>query len=290
MSGRLNVDGRVSVVMATHNSEDAFIPQALGSLINQTYEDLEIIVVDGKSTDNTVGLCEDILRGSGKPWAIYHTNGPEAETPVGLKWPHLVGAGNSTGEYLIFQADDDFSDSRRVELLVDAIGNAPMAYSTMIKVNVNGEVIGREGSDINDALYDAVVNHTEDAWAPHICMQQSMCRKELFFSERAYLLGKSFWEVIHTIRMYGIGDLVWAPDSLFYYRHWPGQNTMMGAATDDVRAKMGYTSEEMHMGRYNYALDSTLRNKQVTHDWDEVLRLTNVEAKRIARQRFDNTN
>ena len=287
MSGRHNVDGRVSVVVVTYNSEHRYIEQCLHSLINQTYDNLEIVLVDGGSTDSTMDIVNGILGPSGRKYLIYHTNGPEAQSSIGLSWPFLVGAGNSTGEYLILHADDDYDHPDRIRLLVKAIGDAPMAHSTFIMVNRDGRQIGRHGADMNEGLYDAVVNHTEDAFIPHIMLYAGMCQKHLYFSERCYILGKNFWEAIHTVKLYGIGDLVYVPESIMYMREWSGQTSRMGSATDLLVTESGYDKNELHMGKYNYALDSVLRDEQTTHDWDEVIRITNVEAKRIARGRFE---
>ncbi len=281
-----NVDGRVSIVLATLNGSTRYIDQALRSLVAQTYEDIEIVVVDGGSSDGTLDIVEDILGPSGRKYMVYHTNGPEAQAPISLLWPHLVGAGNSTGEFLTFHADDDCSHPDRIRLLVEDIGDAPMAYSRLVNVNEGLHPIGESGSDLNNALYDAVVNRTEETWAPHVCLQLGMCRKELYFSERCYILGMACWEVVHTILMYGIGDLVYVPESVMFYRNWRGQTTMLGAATEDLRVASGYSDDDLTYGKYNYGLTADMRSQMDAPTWDEVMRVVTTDAKRIARRRF----
>ena len=48
----------VSVIMSAHNAEKT-IEKAINSLLNQTYTNLEILLVDDFSSDRTLGICED---------------------------------------------------------------------------------------------------------------------------------------------------------------------------------------------------------------------------------------
>ena len=116
--GRLEVDGRVSAIVPVYNGEN-YLEYCLYSLIAQTYDNLEIVVVNDGSTDRSEEIAQDILGRSGRLFNIYKTNGPSAFTSISIKWPWLVGVGNSTGEYISYHCHDNLSDSRRFEILMD---------------------------------------------------------------------------------------------------------------------------------------------------------------------------
>ena len=59
----------VSVIVPTYNGEK-FISQTLESIISQDYENLEIVVVDDVSTDNTVEAVQKILESSGRKFQL----------------------------------------------------------------------------------------------------------------------------------------------------------------------------------------------------------------------------
>lgn len=51
----------VSIIIATYNSEKT-LRRALDSVLNQTYQDWECIVVDGASKDNTIGIVKEYVK------------------------------------------------------------------------------------------------------------------------------------------------------------------------------------------------------------------------------------
>ena len=107
---------RVSVVMPVYNAADT-IDRALQSALGQTYEDLEVVVVDNASTDGT----PDIVRGYGDPRIVLHEN------------PRNIGAHKnanrstqlSHGELLKFLHADDFLYPHCVERMVELMDRSP---------------------------------------------------------------------------------------------------------------------------------------------------------------------
>ena len=102
----------VSVIVPTYNGEK-FITQTLESIINQDYENLEIIVVDDVSKDNTVEVAKKILENSGRNFQLVKrtVNGRQsAARNTGLK--------ASNGEYVIFFDHDDLAEKNFVSSLV----------------------------------------------------------------------------------------------------------------------------------------------------------------------------
>lgn len=109
------INSLVSVVVSNYNNEK-YIEQCLESLIRQTYKNIEIIVVDDASTDNSVEVIEE--------WIKSDKNTVEKQKKVILlKLPRNVGFSGAVtaglflthGEYIAMQDGDDYSDEKRIE-------------------------------------------------------------------------------------------------------------------------------------------------------------------------------
>lgn len=101
------MDELISVIINVYNGEK-FIKKCLDSVINQTYKNLEIIIVNDGSTDNTLSICE-----SYKDNRIKIIN----QENMGLSLSRNVGIDNATGEYLFFVDVDDYIELDAIEYL-----------------------------------------------------------------------------------------------------------------------------------------------------------------------------
>ena len=94
---------KVSVIMPVYNAED-YIRKSLGSVVNQVYKNLEIIIVDDASTDNTKKIIKEYADKDERIIPFYQSinKGVSAARNVGLK--------AVTGEYVVFiDSDDEFT-------------------------------------------------------------------------------------------------------------------------------------------------------------------------------------
>lgn len=104
--------GKVTVIMAAYNSE-AFIEKAIRSVLDQTYRNLELFIVDDASTDDTARVIETF----DDPRIIFHRN----EINKGPYWARNFAISQTDSEYIALQDSDDWSDRTRIEKLVVAI-------------------------------------------------------------------------------------------------------------------------------------------------------------------------
>ena len=94
---------KVSIIIPVYNVEP-FIERCLLSVLNQTYENIEIILVDDKGTDNSIGTAKYIISNhpsKNKVKFIYH------ECNKGLSVSRNTGIKASTGEYIYLLDSDD---------------------------------------------------------------------------------------------------------------------------------------------------------------------------------------
>ena len=97
----------VSVVMSVLN-EERYVRSAIESILNQTYERLELIVIDDYSTDRSVDICRSIR----DPRIRIHVKTTE---PKRLAASRNIGVRMARGEYVALQDADDVSEPTRIE-------------------------------------------------------------------------------------------------------------------------------------------------------------------------------
>ena len=129
--------GLVSVVVASFNHAE-FLEKRMESLINQTYQDMEILVIDDCSTDNSV---EVLRRYESHPKVTLILR----EKNVGWVTVSNQGVAMSSGEFVIFANCDDDCEPRMIASLVEAMISHPsagIAFCRSLLVDEPGQVIG----------------------------------------------------------------------------------------------------------------------------------------------------
>lgn len=101
---------KVSVILPARNEEE-FIEKCLTSLLNQDYENYEIIVIDDRSEDKTGEIIKKMSEKN--PKIIYVLADPKPENWMGKNWACVQGYKKSTGELLLF-TDADTRHSKNI--------------------------------------------------------------------------------------------------------------------------------------------------------------------------------
>lgn len=133
----------VSIVIPVHNGEK-YIKESIDSCLAQTYSNIEIIVVDDKSTDNTL----EILKGYGEKIKVF-----PVEKQNGLGNVINIGIRASKGKYIARMDADDIMYPDRIEKQVEYLENNPscVAVGGQIDViNENSDITGHREYAQND--------------------------------------------------------------------------------------------------------------------------------------------
>lgn len=103
----------VSVIVPVYNSE-AFVAETIESIINQSYRNLEIILINDGSTDNSKEICKKYLSKDNRIVYIEKENG-------GVVAARNDGITKATGEYILPVDSDDIIEKTYIEKAVDII-------------------------------------------------------------------------------------------------------------------------------------------------------------------------
>lgn len=122
----------LSVIVPVYNGEK-YIKECLESIINQTYKDLQIIVVNDGSQDNTEAIVREIADKDSRVQLINKENG-------GVSSARNLGLEYVKNEFITFVDDDDTLDSDMYEILMKYIncGKYDIVHCGYKRINNNG--------------------------------------------------------------------------------------------------------------------------------------------------------
>lgn len=106
----MNCDKKISIIIPAYNIAQ-YLPHCLDSILEQTYTNLEIIVVDDGSKDNTKAVIEEYAKKDNRIVPIYKEN-------TGVSDTRNKGLDIATGDYIGFVDGDDYIENNMYEVLI----------------------------------------------------------------------------------------------------------------------------------------------------------------------------
>ena len=222
----MNEDYLISIVLPIYNVED-YLDRCMESVVNQTYRNLEIIMVDDGATDSCPGKCDEWARRDNRIKVIHKQN-------AGLGMARNTGLDHASGEYVLFVDSDDYIDLDLCEKALSKISETKADICFFgSKRDVNGLISGSNisimkdcysGNElIDDFLINTIAQAETESGAPRIEMaawgilySAELIRKAnlRFYSERDYLNEDLFFR-INLVRQ--ISKAVVLHEDLYYY-------------------------------------------------------------------------
>lgn len=105
----------ISVIVPVYNV-DKYLENCVNTLVNQTYSNLQIILVDDGSTDSSGNICDRLAKEDERIVVVHKDN-------EGLGMARNTGLDYASGEYVMFVDSDDYTDITMVEKLYNALNN-----------------------------------------------------------------------------------------------------------------------------------------------------------------------
>ncbi|MFO7996525.1 MAG: glycosyltransferase family 2 protein, partial [Dehalococcoidia bacterium] len=136
----------VSVIIPTHNRAELLTTRAIPSVLNQTYEHLELIIVADNCTDDTKERVQKIE--DPRVRFVELTDRPPLPEDLHARWrvaaaaPRNKGFEMAQGEWITQLDDDDEFTSNHIEILLQrALTGYDFVYGNILAVEPNGEQV-----------------------------------------------------------------------------------------------------------------------------------------------------
>lgn len=134
----------ISIIIPVYNGEN-FIQETVGRILRSTYADLEIVLVNDGSTDNSKAICEDLAQSDSRIFCYTKENG-------GVISARNHGIEKANGDYLCFCDQDDFVEPEMFERLL-AVMQADGSQIAMCSTGRNIEGNKSDFEISTDACY-----------------------------------------------------------------------------------------------------------------------------------------
>lgn len=255
---------KVSVIIPIYNTEK-YLTRCMDSVLGQSLQDIEIILVDDQSPDQAPALCDEYANKDNRVKAIHKKNG-------GLGFARNSGLEVATGEYVAFLDSDDYVDTRMYEVLykaaiendcqlvmsgynfVDRYGKVSNCTNTMPKQLYTGKQV----KDLLFATLGAGPSDKEDnimgmsVWRGIYSMEAIRQHKIRFHSEREFICEDA---IFHIDFFHHIQRAFVIEDPLYYYCNNPGSLSRVFRKDRFEKDKILYRKETEMLEQYGSLQD-----------------------------------
>lgn len=144
----------ISVVVTCYNHEN-YIEQCIRSIFHQTYRNIELIVLDDGSTDNSSEIIQEVLKDS--PFVTKF----ESHENVGVVKNRNMGLSLINGDYLLFVDSDNYLDMDYIEQLYSKLieTNADIAYCDLFNPEKEEFYLKSREFDLTDFLNASFIDN-----------------------------------------------------------------------------------------------------------------------------------
>lgn len=208
----------ITVVIPCYNVEK-YLPDCIESILKQTYDYLEILLIDDGSTDNTGNICDNYQQKDKRIRVIHQTN-------KGIATTRNIGVQEAKGKYIFWIDSDDYVSSHIIEklyqLLIDysadiSICNYIDGYSRHYEFDYKGNSTecfdARQGLNYiyKDTHYSFIM---AASWAKLI--------KKSCYDSLKYPDGKIFEDIYMSHHLINNCQfIVYTDEVMYYYYQWP---------------------------------------------------------------------
>ena len=204
----------VSVIVPVYNVE-SYVAKCIESIVNQTFKDLDIILVDDGSKDSSGSICDRFAETDKRIRVIHKVNG-------GVSSARNAGLDIAAGEYIVFVDGDDYIDSKMIETLcsVAVENSSDLVMCNYIHVNESGDKVGISELRITQpqtVSSDWMLERISRGWTFGAIIWNKIYKCDLFKELRYPSLNNGEDEFISHHVMARAEKAVIIPDVLYYY-------------------------------------------------------------------------
>ena len=226
---------KISVIIPVYNVEQ-YLDKCLKSVVNQTYENIEVILVDDGSKDSSLMICEKWAKIDNRIKVVHKENG-------GVSGARNIGIKMATGEFIHFTDPDDYLELDMYEKNIEKSKKYDLVACAYY---VDESEFGKEEKTIKCTTFEIAKNHDE--------VLEKNYSKIIGFSTRDI----KRWNRGESISKYRSGGMVW---QYIFKTNIIKENNVL------FDEKLIYKEDEMFVANYLVYAKSVFVNKKPYYNY-----------------------
>lgn len=178
-----------SIIVPVYNVQN-YLRECLNSILEQSYSNYEVLLIDDGSIDNSAAICEEYVKKDQRVRYYYKTNG-------GLSDARNYGLGKAKGKYIVFIDSDDYIDKNMLLRSSAKMENLPDIISVrMVRVLPDGLIVENDSSLAEELIHlntyekrvKWLIEKSENSWsAVRFIIKRSLIEKSKIHFETGIL-------------------------------------------------------------------------------------------------------
>lgn len=197
----------ITVIVPVYNAEK-YLEQCINSILNQTYTDLEILLIDDGSTDSSGVICDQYAQKDSRIKTFHKSNG-------GVSSARNFGLKRAVGEWIAWVDSDDYIVPEMYDKMLNAASanNADLAYCKF-KSGENSRIMPQDDISISEFI-------NQYLFVPINAMWITLCKRTIYENnDICFIEGNDVGEdlLVSTQLYYYATKRVYVQEDLYYYR------------------------------------------------------------------------
>lgn len=230
----------ISVILPVHNGEK-YLADAIKSVVDQTFADWELLVVDDGSTDSSASIADDFAHHDKRIKVFRVENG-------GVSYARNIGMDNASGDYISFLDADDLLHPSALSTLLSLIQSNGQADIASAAISHSRRFLARPIKDVHSRFYPGI-----EALEPLLYqtgVSNSACGKlysRRVFTHERFKEGIRYEDLYFTFRaiLSGRGVVASQAPVYFYRQHtdsfihtWSASRLDVLSVTDTIQSEL----------------------------------------------------
>lgn len=237
---------KISVIVPAYNV-DKFIGKCLDSILNQTYRELDIIIIDDGSTDKTGNICDEYKTKDSRIKIIHKENG-------GLSSARNTGLKYANGDYILFVDGDDWINSELCEKCIKVIegsGAEVVIFGIIMAYEKREEkMLLPKGYSGNINRNKAMLLLNDDSIGNYAC--NKIFKRKLFMEEIEFPLGQFFEDISTIYKLIDNTDSIYLLSEYMYYYRQQENSIMHNRTKKRIKDEFNARFEQSLYFKQNY--------------------------------------